>query len=57
VASDPGHIAVLRPDQPAQIRSPAYLRIAQAGARNANDISLGEAGYGRVFKPEFFIHE
>jgi hypothetical protein len=57
VASDPGHIAVLRPDQPAQIRSPADLRIAQAGARNANDISLGEAGYGRVFKPEFFIHE
>jgi len=56
VAADPGHIAVLRPDQPS-IDHPADLRVAQAGASNANNLSLGEAGYGSVFQPDFFIHD
>ncbi len=60
VASDPGHIAVLRPDHlPTRLDENGIgdLRIAQAGARNASDISLKEAGYGSVFNPSIYIHE
>lgn len=60
LASDPGHIAVLRPDQlPDQlnIANLGDIRIAQAGAYNYNDIALGDAGYGEDFQPDFFIHD
>ena len=60
LVSDPGHVAVLRPDHlPDQLTKDnlGSLHIAQAGADNRNDIALGKAGYGGKFKPDFFIHE
>lgn len=60
LASDPEHIAVLRPDQlPDQlnITNLGDIRIAQAGAHNYNDIALGDGGYGAEFQPDFFIHD
>lgn len=60
LASDPGHIAVLRPDQlPDQLSKSnlADLHIAQAGKYNLNDVRLGNAGYGTRFNPDFFIHD
>jgi hypothetical protein len=60
LASDPGHIAVLRPDQlPGQltIANLGDIRIAQAGAYNYNDIALQDAGYGTAFQPDFYIHD
>ena len=60
VASDPGHIAVIRPNGlPDQltIQNFGELHIAQAGARNLNDVRLGDAGLGTVFHPHFFIHD
>lgn len=60
IASDPGHIAVLRPDHvpgPLTKDSLGNLRIAQAGKYNHNDIELREAGYESRFTPAFFIHE
>lgn len=55
VAVDPGHIAVVRPEQNATTL--ADLRVAQAGAQNANDIRLGDVGLHRTFRPRFFIHD
>jgi len=60
LASDPGHIAVLRPDQlPDQLSIPNLgdIRIAQAGAYNYNDVALRDAAYGTKFQPDFFIHD
>ncbi len=60
VASDPGHIAVLRPDGlPNQITKDnvSQLRVAQAGARNFNNSTLADSGYGGAFQPEIFIHD
>jgi len=54
LAADEGHVAVIRPGQRAN--SVADLRIAQAGARNLNNVRLGDAGLGRVFRPRFFIN-
>jgi hypothetical protein len=56
LASDPGHIAVIRPNQ-SNVSSVADLRIAQAGAHNLNDIRLGDAGLGSTFDPRYFIHD
>jgi hypothetical protein len=56
LASDPGHIAVIRPNQ-SNVPSVADLRIAQAGAHNLNDIRLGDAGLGSTFDPRYFIHD
>lgn len=58
LASDPGHVAVIRPGQP-NVGSVRDLHIAQAGAsgRCRNDITLGEAGYGSVFNPSFFVRD
>lgn len=59
LASDPGHIAVVRPDNlPAQLNANNLgdLHIAQAGAYNTNDIALTQAGYNTRFIPTFFIH-
>lgn len=55
LASDPGHVAVIRPGQ--QGDSVADLRIAQAGGMNINDVRLGNAGLGSSFRPRYFIHE
>lgn len=60
LASDPGHIAVVRPDSlPAQldINNLGDLHIAQAGAYNTSDIALSQAGYNTKFFPTFFIHK
>ena len=60
VASDPGHIAALRPDNiPGDLSKDSLddLHIAQAGAHNYNDIALGQAGYGNKFNPDFYIHD
>jgi uncharacterized protein YukE len=54
LAADEGHVAVIRPGQ--QANSVADLRIAQAGARNLNNVRLGDAGLGSAFKPRYFIH-
>jgi len=56
LASDPGHVAVIRPNQ-SNVSSVADLRIAQAGARNLNDVRLGDAGLNSTFKPRYFIHD
>ena len=56
LASDAGHIAVIRPDQSASA-SVADLHIAQAGGHNLNDVRLGDAGLETKFKPVYFIHE
>lgn len=55
LASDPGHVAVIRPGQHGD--SVADLRIAQAGGMNINDVRLGNAGLGSSFRPRYFIHE
>lgn len=60
VASDAGHIAVIRPDnlpEHLEVNNLKDLHIAQAGGYNYNDIALGDAGYGQAFKPDFYIHE
>lgn len=60
LASDPGHVAVLRPDHlPDNLSRDnlGSLHIAQAGAYNYNDIALQETGFGNVFNPAFFIHD
>ncbi|MGQ9601023.1 MAG: hypothetical protein ACUVWZ_16645 [Anaerolineae bacterium] len=60
VASDPGHIAVIRPnglpDQLTQ-QNIGELHIAQAGKRNLNDVHLKDAGLNKTFQPEYFIHD
>ena len=60
LASDPGHIAVLRPDGlPAQI-TPANLgglHVAQAGATLSENVPMSSVGYGTGFNPTIFIHE
>jgi len=60
VASDPGHIAVIRSDGlPGSLDAGnlSDLHIAQAGGDNKNDILLGKAGYGTLFNPNIYIHE
>jgi WXG100 family type VII secretion target len=60
VASDDGHIAVIRPDnlpEQLEVNNLKDLHIAQAGGYNYNDIALGDAGYGAAFNPDFYIHE
>lgn len=60
VASDPGHIAVIRPNglpERLTLQSLGELHIAQAGSHNWNDVTLDQAGYGNAFKPDFYIHE
>ncbi len=47
-----GHIAVIRPGQ--DISDFGSIRIAQAGARSGNDISLSE-GFGNSATPQIFI--
>ena len=60
LASDSGHIAVVRPDHLPNVITPynlGDLHVAQAGAFNYNDIALWDVSYGDKFKPVFFIHE
>lgn len=60
LASDEGHIAVLRPDNlPNQLtkKNLGEIHIAQAGKFNTNDIMLSKAGYLNSFNPEFFIND
>jgi len=60
LASDPDHIAVVRPDGfTGELNKDTLkkLHIAQAGLSNRNDVELQNAGYGGKFKPLFFIHE
>ena len=52
LAADAGHVAVIRPGQPA-ITQVGELHIAQAGANNKNDLSLKELS----FTPDFYIHD
>jgi WXG100 family type VII secretion target len=47
-----GHVAVVRPGQ--EIADFSSIRVAQAGAQNHNDISLGE-GFGNSTEPKIFI--
>jgi len=56
VALTPGHIAVIRPNQ--DITDLASIRIAQAGAINANNIALVQ-GFGRqrLGKIRIFVHD
>ncbi len=59
LASRADHIAVVRPDQFLDTLSPERigdLRIAQAGAKNSNSISL-EKGFGSVDGVQIYIHE
>lgn len=60
VASDPGHIAAIRPNglpERLTLQNLGELHIAQAGSHNWNDVTLDQAGYGNAFKPDFYIHE
>ena len=60
LASDPGHIAVLRPDGlPAQITQANLggLHVAQAGATLSENVPMSSVGYGTGFNPTIFIHE
>lgn len=57
LATDPGHIAVIRPNQGNNVLSVKDIRIAQAGAQNVNDIRLGDAGLGTTFNPRYFVHD
>ena len=56
LASDPDHVAIIRPNQ-TNVQSVSDLQIAQAGARNLNDVRLGDAGLGTRFNPRYFVHE
>jgi len=60
LASDDGHIAVVRPNgvpTPLTTRGLGNLHVAQAGLFNRNDATLGSLGYGKAFNPTFFIHD
>ncbi|MBI9043546.1 MAG: hypothetical protein JEZ06_03620 [Anaerolineaceae bacterium] len=60
IAVNKGHIAVVRPDHlPERLTSANLmeLHVAQAGAKNYNDVALNEGVFGPNVVPEFYIHQ